>query len=116
MVAIFRTILGLIVTVPVAVFCGLNIQDVAVTYSPFHDSIDLPLYAIALVAAFLGFLFGAFSAWLNGAPKRKERRSLNKRVKYLEKELSRLQKIAGDEESAVTAAEIEKASVVPDLK
>jgi|GEM_PF-2607830 len=100
MLAILRTILGLLVTAPVAVFCGLNIQAVDVTYSPFHDSISLPLYAVGLGLALFGVLFGAFSTWLNSSSLRKERRQLKKRVKTLEKELGRAQKQTGDKETA----------------
>jgi len=115
MVEFFRTLLGLIVVVPVAVFCGLNIQNVSVTYSPFHDSIDLPLYAVGLGLALFGVLFGAFSTWLNAAPMRKERRSLIKRAKYLRRELKRVQKDAGDKETAsVAKVENEVLATVPE--
>jgi uncharacterized integral membrane protein len=112
MVAILRTFLGLIVIAPVAVFCGLNIHTVSVTYSPFHDSIDVPLYAVGLCLAVFGVLFGSFSTWLNAAPLRKERRVLNKRVKFLEKELKFSQKDVGNKETALVA-KVEKEVLTP---
>ncbi len=107
MVAILRTILGLIVIAPVAIFCGLNIHPVSVTYSPFHDSIDVPLYAVGLGLAVFGVLFGSFSTWLNAAQMRRERRVLIKRTKFLGRELKRSQKDAGNKEAA-SVAKVEK--------
>jgi len=115
MVSILRTLLGLIFIAPVAVFCGLNIQNVSVIYSPFHDPIDLPLYAVGLGLALFGVLFGAFSTWLNAAPMRKERRSLIKRAKYLQRELKRSQKDAVKKETAsVAKVEKEVPAMVPE--
>lgn len=101
MIAFFRTVLGLIITIPVAVFCGLNVQNVDITYSPFHDKIVVPLYVVVLGFTLLGCLFGAFSAWLNGFSLRKERRVFAKRVKSLEKELGHLQEQSADVDTAV---------------
>ena len=112
MAAFFRTILGLIVTIPVAAFCGLNVQNVEIIYSPFHDSIEVPLYAIALGFALFGCVFGAFSTWLNNAPMRKQRRLLGKRVRQLEKELRRWQEQKGSGKS-VTPAKVEKEEPAP---
>ncbi len=103
MVAIFRTILGLVVVIPVAVFCGLNIHSVSVTYSPFHDSVDVPLYVVGLAFALFGVLFGSFSTWLNSATVRKERRVFKKRIKTLEKELEQLHKMEESKEKLLIA-------------
>ncbi|MCK5384155.1 MAG: LapA family protein [Alphaproteobacteria bacterium] len=113
MVAFFRTILGLIVTIPIAAFCGLNLQVVDVTYSPFHDPIQLPLYAIGLVFALFGVLFGAFSVWLNNSPLRKELRLFKKRVRTLKKELKRWQEQKGGVDSAVSAIVEKEVSSLP---
>lgn len=112
MIAFFRTILGLIVTLPVAVFCGLNIQSVEVTYSPFHDPVSVPLYAVVLGFAFFDVLFGSFSTWLNTAPLRKERRQYKKQVRSMKKKLGDLPKQAENKEKALPV-EVAKEDAAP---
>ncbi|MFP4098843.1 MAG: LapA family protein [Alphaproteobacteria bacterium] len=87
--AVLRVVLGVLVTVPIAVFCGLNTEKVEIFYNPLHGagSLHVPLYSIALGFALFGALYGSFSTWLNGRELRKERRQLKKHVKSLEKEL-----------------------------
>ena len=40
------------------------------------DPVSLPTYAIALVALFIGFLWGGFVAWMQGSAGRARRRAL----------------------------------------
>lgn len=91
--AILRTLLGLIVTLPIAVFAGLNLQSVDLFYNPLGEGVlQIPLYAVGLGGAFLGVLFGSFLTWVNGSAVRHGKRKLKKQVKSLQKELAKAQK------------------------
>ncbi|MCK5374091.1 MAG: LapA family protein [Alphaproteobacteria bacterium] len=108
--AIIRTILGLVVTIPVAIFSGLNAQSVDVVYSPFHEAASVSLYVIIIGFALFGALYGSLSTWLNGGFLRKDRRRLKKRVKHQDKKLGQLQKKPGCNhgDDSIPVAKIEK--------
>ncbi len=88
--AVLRWIAGFVVTVCVAVFAVFNSAWVSVTWSPLHDSVMLPLYAVALGALAFGFVFGVCVTWLNMGRLRKEKRLYKRSAKRLEKEVGRL--------------------------
>ena len=88
--AILRFIIGLIITIFIAAFAVLNREEVLLTWSPIHDPITLPIYAVALASMAIGFIIGGTIVWLNAGKVRKEKRKQKKNIKILEKELSRL--------------------------
>ena len=84
---ILRWILGLIVTVVAILFAVANRDSVPVTWSPFESAINLPVYAVALSGALLGFLIGGAFVWLDAGTVRRERRQQKKKISRLERTL-----------------------------
>lgn len=88
--AILRFLIGLIITITIALFAVLNRGEASFTWSPVHDSITLPIYIIILGSMAAGFIFGGAIVWLNAGKLRKEKRKQKKNIKMLEKEVERL--------------------------
>lgn len=88
MIALIRWVLGFIITLVFVFFAAFNRQPVALHFSPLHDPLELPLYAVALGFSVLAFLIGGFTVWLSDGKLRRERRGLKRHVKSLEKELA----------------------------
>lgn len=93
---ILRACLVLALTVVVAVLGALNRQSVDVLWNPVDLALVLPvpLYAVILGGAAVGFLAGGLLVWMNMGPLRKERRHQKREIKLLEKEIDRLKKRA----------------------
>jgi len=87
-----RTIFGFIIASILIGFSIFNRQAVSLTYSPIHESLEIPLYLIALAFMAIGFIYGGITAWLNGSKLRKTKRQQRKTIKSLEKELNTIQK------------------------
>ena len=66
----------------------MNAQTISVMWSPVHDTIDLPLYAIIIGSLLLGFITGCIALWFNTGHLRKTKRQQKKQIKTLEKELA----------------------------
>lgn len=84
-------------------FAVANPQDISLTWSPLHESLNLPLYAITLVFMGAGFLLGTLVTWLSTANVRKERRQYKKENKKLEKEINKREKEAQEHIEALQA-------------
>lgn len=93
---ILRIFLVLSLTVAVAILAALNLETVDLVWNPVDlaDVLSVPLYAVILGAALIGFLAGGFLVWMNMSPLRKERRRQKREIKLLEKEIDRLKKRA----------------------
>ena len=87
--ALIKSIITFILTLLIAGFCILNAQDIQITYSPVHNAITIPLYAMILGALLLGFCIGAATLWMNSGTLRKSKREQKKKIKTLEKELTK---------------------------
>lgn len=87
---LFRTLFGFIIAVSLTAFAVFNRQSIELFYSPVHDSVELPLYLIALSFMACGFVIGSIMAWLSGGKTRKTKRQQRKTIKSLEKELKNL--------------------------
>jgi putative membrane protein len=87
MASILRWIVALPLAVLAVLFALAHRQDVAFTYSPFHEPVTLPLYALALGLLGAGIVMGAVATWIGMHRVRKERRAAQKSVKRLEQEL-----------------------------
>lgn len=73
----------------VIVFAVRNHAMVEVSLWPLLlDPVALPLYAIALVALFIGFLWGGLVAWSQGSAGRARRRALARRLEAEHQELA----------------------------
>lgn len=73
----------------VVVFAVRNHEMVEVSLWPVLLSpIALPVYAISLVALFIGFLWGGLVAWMQGSAGRSRRRALARRLEVEHRELT----------------------------
>ena len=77
-------------------------QNVPITFNPFTDPIELPLYFVSLMFLGGGFILGAFMAWVGMSKTRQERRAYKKEVKILTKENEKLTKEKADALSAIS--------------
>ncbi|MFA5040992.1 MAG: LapA family protein [Bdellovibrionales bacterium] len=89
---IFSGALGLIILVLVLSFALSNKQDVVVTMWPFKDSLQTPLYAVALVPLALGFLLGTIQGWIANFSFRMKARKASKELNSLKTELGKFGK------------------------
>ena len=74
-----------------AMFAASNREAVAIALWPLPLLVELPLYLPVLAALLLGFLFGAFSAWIAARRGRRELRRRGRRIASLERELAATQ-------------------------
>lgn len=84
-----KSILAFLLTILIAAFCILNAQTIDIAWSPIHETLTLPLYAIILGALLFGFLIGTATLWINSGSLRKTKRQQKKQIKTLEKELEK---------------------------
>jgi len=87
--SLIKSLFTFILTLLIAGFCILNAQSVEIEWSPVHDAITLPLYAIILGSLILGFFIGTTALWMNSGTLRKTKRQQKKQIKTLEKELAK---------------------------
>ena len=109
--SILRWIIALPIIVGVVLFALTNPTLVRITWSPIHDSAELPLYFVALVFLGAGFLLGAFMAWIGMGKTRSERRQLKRDNKQLKKDINesneKLTEILAKQKSASLPPRIE---------
>ena len=86
--AFLRWIIALPIIVGAVLFALAHGEVVTVTWNPFEAPIELPLYFVALVFLGMGFILGAFTAWMSMGKVRKERRQQKKKIKQLEKDIN----------------------------
>ncbi len=77
-------------------FAVANPDTVNIHWSPLHDTIKLPLYAVVLSFLGVGFLLGSIMTWLGMSKVRSERRTFKRENKKLEKELNKREKEAAN--------------------
>lgn len=76
-------------------FSVTNRDIVTIDLWPSPYVIDLPLFGVALVALFIGFLWGGIIAWVYGGKTRQRVRNLYRRTESDKRELAVLrQKVA----------------------
>lgn len=68
-------------------FAIANPDTISLSWSPFHNKLTLPVYALALGFLGLGFFLGSLMTWFGMGKVRSDRRIYKKDVKRLEKEL-----------------------------
>ena len=95
---ILRWFFTFIVSIIVLTFSVSNLALVAVHWSPFHPSYDVPLYAVILAALSLGFFWGGLMVWFSGGPTRSKLRAANKDMKRLETDLEESRKLSSTKE------------------
>ena len=86
-----RTIFGFILAIALVAFAVSNRQNAELVYSPVHNTLDVPLYLIALLFMALGFVLGGFTVWINSGKTRRLKRQQRKTIRELEKELKKVE-------------------------
>lgn len=84
-----KWIIGVPLVILAIAFAVANGDTVSFTWSPIHDPINWPVYALVLFAMLIGFLIGSVMTWAGGHAQRKERRELAKSNKKLQAELDK---------------------------
>ena len=88
---LMKWLIGVPLVVLAIAFAVANGESVSFTWSPIHDPVNWPLYALVLAALMIGFIIGSFMTWIAGHAQRKERRTLAKDNKKLQGEVDKLQ-------------------------
>jgi len=90
-VKLINTIIAAVVALLIVLFAVSNRAPAVVEIWPFPYQLALPLYAVILLTALVGFIAGLVASWLAGAAKRREARRLRRQVRDLEESLARHQ-------------------------
>jgi len=91
----------LLVALIVVVFMVQNRQQVDVSLWPLPFTKPAPLFAIIIACLLVGFLLGAFSAWLSGAGARRKVRTLGRMNDEKARQISQLhQEVAAHKQTA----------------
>lgn len=80
----------LAIAIVLTAFAVPNRERVDVVLWPFL-TLEAPLYLVTLLALLVGFLVGAFIAWINGRHWRRTARQRARRIEALERELAATQ-------------------------
>ena len=86
---VLSTFLAVLVAVVAVLFSVFNLETVVVEIWPLPYQLELGLYAVILLAVFLGFLAGMLTSWLSGGKRRRELRTLRRETKDLHASLVR---------------------------
>ena len=87
--AFLKWIFALPFIIAAVAFAVANPDTINLNWSPLHDKITLPIYAIVLGFMSVGFLLGSIMTWLGMSKVRSERRHFKRENKKLEKELNK---------------------------
>ncbi|WGF89985.1 lipopolysaccharide assembly protein LapA domain-containing protein [Marinivivus vitaminiproducens] len=101
MLKFLRLVLALVVGVVLIVFAVANRQVIDIHFAPLPLTLDLPLYAVALIFLILGALIGGSAAWLNQLPRRFHARKEHRKLTAIETQQA---KERADEEARQVAA------------
>lgn len=86
-----RRFLNWLILVPAALILGLfavaNRYPTRLDFDPLPVAFDLPLFAIAFAALFLGLLLGYVVSWFAGGRRRREAREVRRALDTAQKEL-----------------------------
>ena len=88
--AFIRAFIGFTLAVVLTAFAVSNRHMIEVNAGPLWLAQDFPLYLVALGFMAVGFVFGGFFVWLNGASVRKVKRKQRKVIRGLEREVEDL--------------------------
>lgn len=109
MLKFLRLLIALVVGVVLIVFAVANRHVVDIHFAPLPVTLDLPLYAVALIFLILGAVIGGSAAWFNQLPRRFEARKEHRKLVYLEKQ--RAKQHAAEEAKQVAAAKARRAQM-----
>jgi uncharacterized integral membrane protein len=80
----------------VILFSITNRQSVALDLWPLPLAVDVPLYAVVIATAVIGFIAGGIVAWFSGGRARRRARQESRRAHNLEKDLTTLNERTDD--------------------
>ena len=89
----------MVVGILVILFSITNRQSVALDLWPLPLFVDVPIYAVVIAAAVIGFIAGGIVAWFSGGRARRRARVESRRAHNLEKDLSTLNERIDDLEN-----------------
>lgn len=92
---ILNSFLAVVVAVLVVLFAVSNRAPVVVEVWPFPYRLELSLYALILLAVFIGFLVGMMTSWLMGGKRRRELKALRQETRDLQASLARANALSG---------------------
>ncbi len=95
---VLNTILAVIVAVLVVLFAVSNRAPVVVEIWPFPYQLELGLFAVILLAVFVGFVAGLIAAWLLGGKRRRELRTSRIEARDLRASLARANALSGSKD------------------
>jgi uncharacterized integral membrane protein len=106
-------ILSWIISIPLAlliiVFSLVNRTPASVDFWPFPTTMEVPLFALILVALMIGVVWGGMAAWLAAGRARKRAREMTRRaedaemeVRHQEERATRLQRDLRDARTAAS--------------
>jgi len=84
------------------VFAVVNRSAVTVSLWPVAEPVTLPLFVVVVAALYVGFIIGAVIAWWAGRHGRARARQRLERIRALQQELDRLQRLAQATEAGAT--------------
>lgn len=87
MIKLLRSIFSIVIAAILIVFSLGNRQKVDIVWSPIHESAELPVYFLILIALLIGFLIGGIMVWLNYVPIKRINKKQNKKIQNLEKKI-----------------------------
>jgi uncharacterized integral membrane protein len=101
MLRVLKLMIALPAALAIIVFAISNRQSVRVAFDPFSREapavfLDMPLFAVALIALAVGVVIGGVGAWLAQGKHRKAERSLKREVTRLSSETAALRAAAPD--------------------
>lgn len=88
---IIRFLFTLIIVLALGIFSVFNTENISILYSPLHDPVSVPVYALGFIFLIIGFIWGAFNVWVNDGKIRRERKDLRKQLAYINKEIDKAQ-------------------------
>lgn len=99
--------------VAVVAFTVANRGAITLDLWPMPVAVDVPVFALALVGGFAGFLVGAVIAWLSGGRRRAVNRNLVRQLEAAKRQETTLQKRIDQLEQAQSAPQTALLSAPP---
>lgn len=89
-----RGLISAFIAILAVLFALANRQKVDLSWSPFHEPVSLPLFAVGLGGLLIGFVAGALILWLGSVGVRLEARRQRRKLAATEKQHAQALKAA----------------------
>ncbi len=113
MTRLFSWLIMIPLAVAVVAFTVANRGAITLDLWPMPVAVDVPVFALALVGGFAGFLVGAVIAWLSGGRRRAVNRNLVRQLEAAKRQETTLQKRIDQLEQAQSAPQTALLSAPP---